>query len=70
MVSWMFVAPKLQVREPTQQVCDHGERGLLGVSAPRCGGITDRWQVSFPPYPRQRDRLRHPPHDPTDRIFS
>lgn len=70
MVSWMFVAPKLQVSGPTLQVCDHGERELLGVSTPRCGGITDRLLVSFLPNPRQRDRLRHPPHDPTYRTFS
>ncbi len=70
MVSWMFVAPKLQVREPTLRVCEHGERGLLGVSAPCCAGITVQFSESFPPYPRQRDRLRHPPHDPTHRIFS
>ena len=70
MVSWMFVAPKLQVRVPTLQVYDRDQRGLLGVSTPCCAGITVQFSESFPPNSRQRDRLRHPPHDPTHRIFS
>lgn len=69
MVSWIFVAPKLPVSELTQRVAAR-RMWASGVSTPDCGGITDPFPVSFPPNDRQRDRQRHPPHDPTHRIFS